>query len=98
MARLVVLACVLAALLPLVLSYGLQVEPKTNECFSSFFPKHRQVKLNWQVTRGGLLDINIQVRFDGAVDNPFTTPQMLYEKLYFEKDHAPGQVCILSLQ
>mmetsp|Transcript_114388 Transcript_114388/g.171050 ORF Transcript_114388/g.171050 Transcript_114388/m.171050 type:complete len:219 (+) Transcript_114388:17-673(+) len=83
------LLCILA-FVPLVFSLSLQVEPKSKECFSVPFAKHRQIKLNWQVTRGGLLDLNVIVRYDGPVDSPLREPQTLYEKLYFEKDHAPG--------
>lgn len=93
---LLLLVCIIS-LVPLVYSFGIQVEPKSSECFSASFPKHRQIKLNWQVTRGGLLDVNVQVRFDGDPTAPLATPQMLYEKLYFEKDHAPGQVCFSFL-
>ena len=87
----VVLCCL--ALLPVAESLSFQVEPKAMECFTESFSRHRQVKLNWQVTRGGLLDINVRVRYDGPEQEPKYEPEVLFEKLYFEKDHAPGNVC-----
>ena len=88
-------ACILFCLVivaPCVLGLTLQVEPKSKECFSELYPRHRNLNFNWQVIRGGLLDINVQIRYDGPEQRPFDQPEMLFEKLYFEKDHAPGSV------
>lgn len=79
--------------LALVHSFTLQVEPKTKECFSEDYQAHRQIKLNWQVIRGGLLDISITVKYEGNGSNGAATT--LYEKLYFEAEDAPGLVSIL---
>lgn len=86
----VALCCL--TLVSLAQCLSLQVEPKVTECFSETFARHRQVKLNWQVVRGGLLDINVLVRYDGTENENSPTPDILFEKLYFEKDHAPGNV------
>lgn len=43
-------------------SLTLQVEPKTTECFYEYFEAGQNVSLNYGVTRGGLLDILVQVR------------------------------------
>merc|ERR1711862_220334 len=81
-------ACILFCLVivaPCVLGLTLQVEPKSKECFSELYPRHRNLNFNWQVIRGGLLDINVQIRYDGPEQRPFDQPEMLFEKLYFER-------------
>ena len=54
----------ISCLLAQALEYGaltLQVEPKTEECFSQFVEQGKDVTVLYSVTRGGLLDIEVRV-------------------------------------
>eukprot|EP01112_Ceratiomyxa_fruticulosa_P021718 TRINITY_DN774_c1_g1_i2.p1 TRINITY_DN774_c1_g1~~TRINITY_DN774_c1_g1_i2.p1 ORF type:complete len:206 (+),score=36.96 TRINITY_DN774_c1_g1_i2:99-716(+) len=63
----------LIAILHVHLSHSLtiQVEPKTEECFYENINAGSEVIANYQVTRGGLLDIEVKI-FDPSNNNIFT--------------------------
>ena len=44
----------------------LQIEPKTSDCFSQDIGANQHVRLDYQVLRGGLLDIQLQVSQHGV--------------------------------
>jgi len=57
------ISCLLALLvvLPCSLALTLQVEPKTEECFSQFVEQGKDITVLYSVTRGGLLDIDVRM-------------------------------------
>ena len=54
----------------------LQIEPKTTDCFFRDIAANQHVRLDYQVLRGGLLDIQLQVSQHGA-------PSLLADILHF---------------
>merc|ERR1712188_35898 len=74
----------LLALTSQVDAVTLQVEPKTTECFYHHFDENKGAKFFWQVVRGGLLDILVQVKYEGEHKSPAAEPQVLFERMYFE--------------
>eukprot|EP01095_Lingulamoeba_sp_RSL-Kostka_P005597 TRINITY_DN16_c0_g1_i1.p1 TRINITY_DN16_c0_g1~~TRINITY_DN16_c0_g1_i1.p1 ORF type:complete len:221 (+),score=67.93 TRINITY_DN16_c0_g1_i1:55-717(+) len=63
----------------------LQVEPKSQECFYKDFDIGKDVKVSYSVVRGGLLDINFRVKYEGdPSNNNAAKGQIVYETLHFE--------------
>lgn len=50
----------------------MKIEPKVEECFSENLAAGDDVEVRWGVQDGGLLDIEVKVRF--CFSSPFTTP------------------------
>lgn len=83
--------CTVISLLCVMLMHGvwgltLQVEPKTTECFYQKLDAGTPAQLEFVVTRGGLLDINVKVT------NP--SGATLHEALYFSHD---GEETVLKI-
>eukprot|EP00011_Vannellida_sp_DIVA3-517-6-12_P008664 CAMPEP_0114612638 /NCGR_PEP_ID=MMETSP0168-20121206/4723_1 /TAXON_ID=95228 ORGANISM="Vannella sp., Strain DIVA3 517/6/12" /NCGR_SAMPLE_ID=MMETSP0168 /ASSEMBLY_ACC=CAM_ASM_000044 /LENGTH=219 /DNA_ID=CAMNT_0001823625 /DNA_START=27 /DNA_END=686 /DNA_ORIENTATION=- len=87
--RVLATAVLLLALSQLCWALTLQVEPKTSECFSEELEKGKEVKINYQVLRGGLLDIKFQVLYEGEATGA-RFKDVLYEQMYFENEGEPG--------
>jgi hypothetical protein len=87
----VLVAAVVLGLAAIGNAMTLQVEPKVSECFYQHFDEGKGVKFFWQVVRGGLLDILVQVRYEGD-RSPGEAARMVHEKLHFEGE-GEGIVC-----
>lgn len=62
----------------------LQVEPKTTECFYHHFEANKGAKFFWQVVRGGLLDVLVQVKYEGVHSSSTNLGRVIFEKMHFE--------------
>eukprot|EP01094_Clydonella_sp_ATCC50884_P023905 TRINITY_DN5859_c0_g1_i3.p1 TRINITY_DN5859_c0_g1~~TRINITY_DN5859_c0_g1_i3.p1 ORF type:complete len:220 (+),score=83.42 TRINITY_DN5859_c0_g1_i3:100-759(+) len=70
--------------LPSARAVTLQVEPKTTECFYHHFEADKGAKFFWQVVRGGLLDVLVQVKYEGVHSSAATLGRVIFEKMHFE--------------
>lgn len=76
-------------------AYMIQVEPKSQECFSVLLEKAQEAKFHYQVVRGGLLDINVKVLYEGEESGP-KFRDVLFEQTYFENEGDPGLARIIA--
>jgi len=76
--------CIILAILSCVQCLTLQVEPKTTECFYHDFPDGKNIKVFWSVVRGGLLDVQVQIFYEGTAAAP--QRKVLYDKMHFETE------------
>jgi len=78
--------------------FQLKVEPKTEDCFYRDFNQGAKIEFEWRVLDGGLLDVDVRVRFAAFSRAPPASKCPLYLRYVafsFNIGRKPG-TCFLA--